>query len=54
MWGDLITKPGQIFHDVDHFRRDLRNFSIAHEFDYHVIKSDRIRVTARCAAHNCS
>ncbi|KAK1263916.1 hypothetical protein QJS04_geneDACA016264 [Acorus gramineus] len=30
MWGDLIRQPGQIFHNVNHFHRDLCNFAIAH------------------------
>nr|CAD1841271.1 unnamed protein product [Ananas comosus var. bracteatus] len=45
---------GQEYEDVQAFRNVLTSAAIAANFELHMIRSDQRRVTARCAAEDCT
>nr|XP_010942699.1 uncharacterized protein LOC105060610 [Elaeis guineensis] len=47
-WENAITGIGQIFKDATHFKKALRNYSIAHNKDYQFIENDKLKVTVKC------
>ena len=49
-----LTEVGQEFDNVKCFWDTLRNYTIAWDFDYKLLKSEPQKVKARCAKENCA
>ncbi|XP_042481118.1 uncharacterized protein LOC122061736 [Macadamia integrifolia] len=51
--GKVQLEDGMIFDDVDHFRRELKDYAIQEGFHLQRIKNERTRVTVICADDGC-
>ncbi|CAH9116057.1 unnamed protein product, partial [Cuscuta epithymum] len=51
---NIILKPGQLFVNVNEFRKVLQIFAIRNGFRLKRLKNEKSRVTAKCAADGCT
>ena len=51
---NIVLKPGQLFKDVDEFRKVVKVYAIKNAFRLERVKNEKSRVTLRCATTGCT